>query len=103
MALRYVLCSVLEAILTAQIVGYLSAALVCNTLGVNSLIYSGQGGRQAAAAGFILLSMVVVGTTRVSNTHMLTLSGCLDLLFRVQSTGIPSRIRRLLCSAQGEP
>lgn len=43
-----------------QVVGYLSAAFVCTTLGVNSLVYESEGSKQAAAAGFILLSIVVV-------------------------------------------
>ncbi|KAI1343490.1 osmosensor protein [Xylariaceae sp. FL0016] len=40
------------------IVGYVGAGLVLTTSSVNSLIYSPEGARQAAAAGFILLSMV---------------------------------------------
>ena len=43
-----------------QIVGYLAAGLVMTTSAVNSLIYQPQAQMQAAAAGFILLSMVVV-------------------------------------------
>lgn len=46
-------------------VGYLSAALVCTTLGVNSVIYEDAGAKQAAAAGFILMSMVIVSTLRI--------------------------------------
>ncbi|KAI0476197.1 osmosensor protein [Xylariaceae sp. FL0804] len=40
------------------IVGYLAAAEVLTSSSVNSLIYSSEGAREAAAAGFILLSMV---------------------------------------------
>ncbi|CAJ2504177.1 Uu.00g115710.m01.CDS01 [Anthostomella pinea] len=40
------------------LVGYIGAGLVLNSSSVNSLIYSAEGARQAAAAGFILLSMV---------------------------------------------
>ncbi|KAI8632699.1 hypothetical protein F5Y19DRAFT_471868 [Xylariaceae sp. FL1651] len=40
------------------LVGYTGAGLVLTSSSVNSLIYSGEGSRQAAAAGFILLSMV---------------------------------------------
>lgn len=42
------------------IVGYLGAGLVSSILSVNGLIYSNNGAREAAAAGFILLSMVTV-------------------------------------------
>jgi SHO1 osmosensor len=42
------------------VTGYLSAGLVLVTSSVNSLIYSAHGSRQAGAAGFILLSMVMV-------------------------------------------
>ncbi|KAI1493352.1 osmosensor protein [Biscogniauxia mediterranea] len=40
------------------VVGYTSCGLVLTTSSVNSLIYSPEGAREAAAAGFILLSMV---------------------------------------------
>ncbi|KAL2001456.1 hypothetical protein VTN02DRAFT_1713 [Thermoascus thermophilus] len=42
------------------IVGYLAPGLVFTTLAVNSLIYQDESVKQAAAAGFILLSMVIV-------------------------------------------
>jgi len=42
------------------IVGYLAAGLVMTTSAVNSLIYQDQGSMQAAAAGFVLLSIVVI-------------------------------------------
>ncbi|KAI0162335.1 hypothetical protein GGR57DRAFT_489999 [Xylariaceae sp. FL1272] len=38
--------------------GYMAAGLVLTSSSVNSLIYSGEGSRQAAAAGFILLSII---------------------------------------------
>ena len=44
------------------IVGFLAAGLVFTTSSVNSLIYSADTAREAAAAGFILLSMVSVST-----------------------------------------
>jgi len=40
------------------IVGYLSAGLVLTSSSVNAMIYSSNGAKEAAAAGFILLSMV---------------------------------------------
>jgi len=42
------------------IVGYLGAGLVFTTSSVNSLVYSPDGAKEAAAAGFILLSMVAI-------------------------------------------
>ena len=40
--------------------GYLSAGMVLTTVGVTSLVYSKEGAREAAAAGLILLSMVLI-------------------------------------------
>jgi SHO1 osmosensor len=45
-----------------QIVGFLAAGLVLTTSAVNSLVYSPRAAFEAAAAGFILLSMVAVST-----------------------------------------
>ncbi|KAB5528962.1 high osmolarity signaling protein SHO1 [Coniochaeta sp. 2T2.1] len=42
------------------ITGYLAAGLVLTTSSVNGLVYSSNGAKQAAAAGFILLSMVTI-------------------------------------------
>ncbi|GAB7357322.1 hypothetical protein MBLNU459_g8282t1 [Dothideomycetes sp. NU459] len=42
------------------IVGFLGAGLVFTTSSVNSLVYSSDGAHEAAAAGFILLSMVAI-------------------------------------------
>ncbi|KAK5991231.1 High osmolarity signaling protein SHO1 [Cladobotryum mycophilum] len=42
------------------ITGYLAGAMVLTTSSVNSLVYSKSGAREASAAGFILLSMVVL-------------------------------------------
>lgn len=44
------------------VTGYLAGGMVLVTSSVNSLVYSKSGAREAAAAGFILLSMVVVST-----------------------------------------
>ncbi|KDN65956.1 putative SH3 domain-containing protein [Colletotrichum sublineola] len=40
--------------------GYLGAALALNSLTIHSLIYSTNGARQAAGAGFILMAMVTI-------------------------------------------
>ena len=42
------------------IVGYLACGLVLSTSSVQGLIYTNNGAKEAAAAGFILLSMVTV-------------------------------------------
>ncbi|KAJ5319136.1 hypothetical protein N7541_006502 [Penicillium brevicompactum] len=42
------------------IVGYLGCGLVLTSLSANNLIYESQGSMQAAGAGFILLSMVII-------------------------------------------
>ncbi|KAI9698563.1 MAG: Transmembrane osmosensor [Bogoriella megaspora] len=42
------------------ITGFMAAGLVFNSSSVNSLVYSSDGAKQAAAAGFILLSMVTI-------------------------------------------
>jgi SHO1 osmosensor len=44
----------------AQIVGFLAAGLVFTTSSVNSLVYSPVAPFEAAAAGYILLSMIAV-------------------------------------------
>jgi len=45
---------------SVAIVGFLSAGIVLTSSAVNSLIYSPQGAKEAAAAGHILLSMVAI-------------------------------------------
>ncbi|KAI0125353.1 high osmolarity signaling protein SHO1 [Xylariales sp. AK1849] len=42
------------------LVGYLAAGLVLTSSSVNALVYSSSASREAAAAGFILLSMVTI-------------------------------------------
>lgn len=42
------------------VVGYLACGLVLTTSSVNSLVYSANGAKEAASAGFILMSMVTV-------------------------------------------
>ncbi|KAE8381434.1 high osmolarity signaling protein sho1 [Aspergillus bertholletiae] len=48
------------SVYSVAIVGYLSAGMVITTLGVNSLVYRSDSASQAAGAGFILMSMVIV-------------------------------------------
>jgi SHO1 osmosensor len=43
-----------------KVVGFLAAGLVFTSSVVNALVYSADGAKEAAAAGFILLSMVAV-------------------------------------------
>ncbi|QIW94968.1 hypothetical protein AMS68_000486 [Peltaster fructicola] len=69
-ALAYMFCCIigviaavgLDAIYTyhVAIVGFLAAGLVITTSSVNSLIYNSEAAKEAAAAGFILLSMVAI-------------------------------------------
>lgn len=40
--------------------GFLAVGLAYNTLSVNSFVYADDGAKQAAAAGFILLAIVLV-------------------------------------------
>ena len=49
------------------IVGFLAAGLVLTTSSVNSLVYSPEGAKEAAAAGHILLSMVAVSSLFAKN------------------------------------
>ena len=69
-ALAYMFCVIIGVILAVgfnavhtyhvAIVGFLAAGMVFTTSSVNSLIYWSTGSKEAAAAGFILLSMVSV-------------------------------------------
>ncbi|KAK5112733.1 High osmolarity signaling protein sho1b [Meristemomyces frigidus] len=69
-ALAYMFCVIMgiivavgfDAIYTyhVAIVGFLAAGMVFTTSSVNSLIYYDSGSKEAAAAGFILLSMVSI-------------------------------------------
>ena len=65
--------------------GYLAGGMVLTTSSVNSLVYSKSGAREAAAAGFILLSMVIVSRpeTKLNFTfavaHKCRLSGSFTL------------------------
>ncbi|MCJ1287304.1 Transmembrane osmosensor [Xylographa opegraphella] len=68
--IAYLLCSIIGVVVVVAsdshdtyniaIVGFLSAGLVFTTSSVNTLVYSPRGEQEAAAAGFILLSMVSI-------------------------------------------
>lgn len=92
---------------SAQVVGFLSAAIVMTTSTVNQLIYSPNGAMEAAAAGHILLSIVTVCLLSRVGISPLTkhrLSGCFTLVPLLQppiecsSTNLPST-RRVVNSA----
>lgn len=86
------------------LVGLFSAGLVFTTSSVNSLIYYSDAAKEAAAAGFILLSMVSVRKVfaLVSSSRQLTrLADGLDLLLRLTTHCFPSPHPRFLRSAQG--
>jgi SHO1 osmosensor len=52
-----------------QIVGFLAAGLVFTTSSVNSLVYSPVAPFEAAAAGYILLSMIAVSFPPTHPSH----------------------------------
>lgn len=86
---------------TEQIVGFLAAGLTYSTAIVNTLVYSSDGAKEASAAGFILLSMVMVRQDSMSYARLvLTYTDCLDLLFWFEPPSRSPRIHRLLCSSQ---
>jgi len=76
------------------VVGFLGAGIVLTSSAVNSLIYSSNGAKDAAAAGHILLAMVAVGHPPFDFlSRMLKLPlDCMGILFRIYSI---SRLSRL--------
>lgn len=61
-----------------QVVGFLAAGLAFNSSVVNALVYSPDSAKEAAAAGFILLSMISVRFLFPS--HICIIHKPLDLL-----------------------
>ncbi|OJJ48312.1 hypothetical protein ASPZODRAFT_62530 [Penicilliopsis zonata CBS 506.65] len=69
-AIAYMFCCIIGVIIVVgsdtgvvygvAVVGYLAAGLVFTTLAVNTDVYQPQPAKQAAGAGFILLSMVII-------------------------------------------
>lgn len=73
-----------QILILGQIVGYLAVALTFTTSAANQLIYSVAGASEAAAAGFILLSIVYVSGYSIQAIEItLTCLDCLDLLLRL--------------------
>lgn len=64
------------------VVGYLACGLVLTTSSVNSLVYSANGAKEAASAGFILLSMVTVRCSHTNPLDSYHWSYCLPLYRR---------------------
>lgn len=90
---------------TSQIVGFLGAGLVFTTSSVNSLVYSSDGAHEAAAAGFILLSMVAVCPSQSRYKLFIsdTTADCLDLLLRLPTYRLSQTRHRLFCPPQRWP
>lgn len=69
-AIAYMLCCIVGVLVVVAsdstqtyhvaIVGFLAAGLVFTSSVINALVYSADGAKEAAAAGFILLSMVAI-------------------------------------------
>lgn len=110
-ALAYMFCCIIgitvavamDAVYTyhVAIVGFMAAGLVFTTSSVNSLIYWSNPAKEAAAAGFILLSMVSVRLCQLScKRHVLTrLADCMDLLLRLPAQCISPPNNGLLRAA----
>ena len=99
-------CSWIRGILivTLQIVGYLAAGLVFSTLAPNTLLYQKQASGQAAGAGFILLSMVIVRDSSALCVCVCALADhetdCMDFLFRIEPPSLAPWLHRFVCPQQ---
>ncbi|KAI4722309.1 high osmolarity signaling protein sho1 [Aureobasidium sp. EXF-10727] len=77
------------------IVGFLAAGLVFTTSSVNSLVYSSDGAHEAAAAGFILLSMVaIVWIFYYGSQPTASSRNVIDSFALHRDSRVPSRISR---------
>ncbi|KAK5685254.1 Transmembrane osmosensor [Elasticomyces elasticus] len=112
-ALAYMLCLIIgiivatgfDAIYTyhVAIVGFLAAGMVFTTSSVNSLIYYENGAKEAAAAGFILMSMVSIVWifyygSQPSASHRQTLDS-----FALHKDRAPSRSSRHMTQSYARP
>jgi len=112
-ALAYMFCVIvgvavavaMDAVHTYRvaIVGFLAAGLVFTTSSVNSLIYWAEGSKEAAAAGFILLSMVSIVWmfyygSEPTASHRQTLDS-----FALHKDRAPSRSSRHMTQSYGRP
>lgn len=88
-----------------KIVGYLAAGLVMTTSAVSTLIYQNAGTMQAAAAGFILLSMISVRSLTLVpslQTRLTSWKDYLDLLLRICTSSYTPTIRWWFRTTQGQ-
>ena len=79
---------VLHSTNPSQIVGFLAVGLVYMPSIINVLVYSSDGAKEASAAGFILLSMVMVNAPDSHSRRPCTdaSADCVDILFRFHTT-----------------
>lgn len=71
-----------------QIASYLAAGLVFTSSAVNNTIYEGDPAKEAAAAGYILLSMIAVCAVARIGKDKLTRVDHLDLLLRIPAVRV---------------
>jgi len=89
---------------TKKIVGFLAAGLVFTTSSVNNLIYSGENAHEAAAAGFILLSMVaIVWMAYYGAQPSASHRGVIDSYALQKETRTPSRTSRHMPASTYRP
>ncbi|KAK0250758.1 Transmembrane osmosensor [Friedmanniomyces endolithicus] len=112
-ALAYMFCVIIGIIVATgfdaihtyhvAIVGFLAAGMVFTTSSVNSLIYWSNGSKEAAAAGFILMSMVSIVWifhfgSQPSASHRQTLDS-----FALHKDRAPSRNSRHMTQSYARP
>ncbi len=84
----------LHFVYPSQIVGFLAVGLVYMPSIINVLVYSSDGAKEASAAGFILLSMVMVRTSKFHYGRLCTdtIADCVDILFRFHTTSFTQKL-----------